>query len=175
MIANFDLYFWSLISADFFPSFKKHLNGQNHKSWFMKAKFWFFMITHFTDCAASGISISQPLWGGIILPVFYVSSQSPLPAPKISPASAVSPILSDGKYKQGISRNTKNANLPASSSARVREGRFNLGVSFLPGQYFFIPTFVAKKGVSEISALLSNSAASGEWVKEGADLEAEIS
>lgn len=54
-------------------------------------------------------------------------------------------------------------------------GKINLGVSFLAGQYFFIPKFVAMKGVSEISTLLSNLAARGEWVKEGADLEAEIS
>lgn len=54
-------------------------------------------------------------------------------------------------------------------------GKIDLGVSFLPRQYFFIPQLVAVKGVSEISALLSNLAASGEWVKEGADLKADIS
>jgi len=40
------------------------------------------------------------------------------------------------------SRNTRNSKLPSSSSAGVREGIL-IWVSFLSGQYFFIPKLVA--------------------------------
>lgn len=168
MIASFDLYFSSSISADFSPSFKKHLNGQNHKSWLMKAKFWFFMITLHRLCCLRGIQ-SQPPWGhhppSLVLHFFTNSPTMALilPAPKISPASALSPIPCDGKYKQAdYLQKYKKCKSTCIFLSKGKGGKINLGVSFLPGQYFFIPKFVAMKGVSEISALLSNLAARGE-------------
>lgn len=104
----------------------------------MKPKFSFFMITHFTDCGSSWISISQPPQGHhpprLLLHFFTVSPTRALtlPAPKISPPSAVPAIPSDGKYKQADYLQKYKKCKSTCIFLRVREGRLIQVCLFYP-------------------------------------------
>lgn len=113
--------------------FKNHLNRQHHKSWFMKPKFSFFMITHFTDCAAWGISHGRKTHPINSFHIPAIPGASSSQASPTFPQSALqwllpfqlqksllqSPLMANTS-RLTSSRNTRNANLPASSSAGVR-------------------------------------------------------
>lgn len=128
MILSFDLCFWSLISADFpLILFQETFKWRESQKLISETQI-LILYDHTLHGLCFLMDIHIPATTGhhpprLLLHFFTVLT---LPAPKISPPFAVSPIPSDGKYKQAdsicISTNTRNANLPASSSARVREG-----------------------------------------------------